>query len=79
MDKEIFKNKIIETLEKIRPFIRRDGGDIEFVDVSDDGVVSLRMKGACVGCSFIDTTISEGVEIILQEEVEGVKSVKLVE
>ncbi len=79
MNKEDFKNKIIDTLEKIRPFIRRDGGDIEYVDVNDDGIVLLRMKGACVGCSFIDTTISEGVEIILQEEVEGVKGVKLVD
>lgn len=70
--------QIIETLDKIRPFIQRDGGDIEFVSF-DDGVVNVRMYGACQGCSFIDLTIKETIEVILQEEVEGVKEVKVVE
>ncbi len=70
--------QIIETLDKIRPFIQRDGGDIEFVSF-DDGVVNVRMHGACQGCSFIDLTIKETIEVILQEEVEGVKEVKVVE
>lgn len=69
--------KIKETIEKIRPFIRRDGGDIEYVDFQD-GIVYLRLLGACVGCSLVDSTISDGVEIILQEEVEGVLGVKVV-
>ena len=64
------------TLEKIRPFIRRDGGDVEFVDFID-GIVYIRMHGACADCSLIDTTISDGIEIILQEEVPGVIGVKL--
>lgn len=68
--------KIEETLEKIRPFIRRDGGDVEFVDFID-GIVYIRMRGACVDCSLIDTTITDGIEIILQEEVPGVIAVKL--
>ena len=69
--------KLIEaTLDKIRPFINRDGGDVEFVDFID-GIVYVNMKGACEDCMMIDTTLSDGIEIILQEEVPGVIGVKL--
>ena len=69
--------KLIEaTLDKIRPFINRDGGDVEFVDFID-GIVYVNMKGACEDCMMIDTTLSDGIEIILQEEVPGVIAVKL--
>ena len=67
---------IKETLDKVRPFINRDGGDVEFVDFID-GIVYINMKGACQDCIMIDTTISDGIEIILQEEVPGVIAVKL--
>mgnify|MGYP003294311984 CR=1 FL=1 len=72
------KELIIKTLDKIRPFIQRDGGDVEFVDFKD-GIVYINMKGACADCSMIDTTVSDGIEIILQEEVPGVIVVKLAE
>ena len=74
MDKTI--GLIKETLDKVRPFINRDGGDIEFVDFID-GIVYVNMKGACQDCIMIDTTLSDGIEIILQEEVPGVIAVKL--
>lgn len=64
------------TLEKIRPFIQRDGGDVEFVKFKD-GIVYVNMKGACQDCVMIDSTLSEGIGIILQEEVPGVIGVKL--
>ena len=67
---------IKETLDKVRPFINRDGGDIEFVDFID-GIVYVNMKGACADCIMIDSTLSDGIEIILQEEVPGVIAVKL--
>ena len=67
---------IKETLDKIRPFINRDGGDIEYVDFID-GIVYIKMLGACEGCSLIDSTLSEGIEIILMDEVPGVLGVKL--
>lgn len=74
MDKTI--ELIKETLNKVRPFINRDGGDIEFVDFID-GIVYVNMKGACQDCIMIDTTLSDGIEIILQEEVPGVIGAKL--
>ena len=64
------------TLDKIRPFINRDGGDVEFVDFKD-GIVYVNMKGACQDCMMIDSTLSDGIAIILEEEVPGVIDVKL--
>lgn len=64
------------TLDKVRPFINRDGGDVEFVDFKD-GIVYVKMLGACEGCSLIDSTISEGIKIILMEEVPGIIDVRL--
>lgn len=74
-------DKIVEikkVLDKIRPYIQRDGGDVEFVSF-EDGIVSVRMLGACTDCLMIDDTISEGVEMILLEEVVGVTKVIVVE
>ena len=63
-------------LDKIRPFIRRDGGDVIF-DSFEDGIVYITMQGACADCMMIDTTVSDGIEVILMEEVPGVLGVKL--
>ena len=69
---------IIYILEKIRPYIQNDGGDIEFVKF-ENGIVYVRMHGACVGCMELDTTMKEGVEALLLEEVPGVIAVEVVE
>lgn len=70
--------EIKKVINKIRPYIQRDGGDVEFVSY-EDGIVSVRMLGACSDCLMLDDTIKDGVEAILLEEVEGVKEVKVVE
>jgi len=67
---------IISTLDKIRHFLRKDGGDCEFVSFND-GIVYVRMIGACQGCSYAYNDIKELVEVILQEEVPGVVEVRL--
>ena len=74
MDEKYIKDQIITVLEKIRPFLNRDGGDIEFVDYKD-GEVFVRMIGACAGCDLIDSTLQDGVATLLQEEVPGVVKV----
>ena len=63
------------TLEKVRPFLQRDGGDIDYIGYRD-GIVYVTMVGACEGCSLADNDISAGVEIILMEEVPGVIGVR---
>lgn len=70
------EDQIKETLEKIRPFIQRDGGDVEF-DSFKDGIVYIKMMGACEGCAMLNDTIEAGIGILLKEEVPGVIDVKL--
>lgn len=72
------KAQVKNILKKIRPYIQHDGGDVEFVDFVD-GVVYVKMLGACVGCASIDLTLKDGIEAILIEDVPGVIAVEIVE
>ena len=73
------KEQIIGVLEKIRPFLQRDGGDLEFVDYTDDKVVLVRLQGHCAGCPHAQATIKGGIEAILREQFpEGVAAVEAV-
>jgi Fe-S cluster biogenesis protein NfuA len=70
--------KLVElALEKIRPMLQRDGGDIELVEVND-GVVKVRLTGACKGCPMSQMTLKQGVEKMLLKEVPGLKEVQAV-
>ncbi len=69
------KEKVEEVLSKIRPFLQRDGGDVELVDVNDSGLVKVRLKGACSGCPGAKITLKQGVERILKQEIPEVKEV----
>ena len=71
------EKQVIEVLGKIRPYIQRDGGDIEYVKY-EDGVVYVRLLGACVNCSAASITLNDVVEQILVEEVPGVIAVERV-
>lgn len=67
-------DKIKDVIEKLRPFLIGDGGDIEFVKYEED-VVYIKMLGACAGCSLIDYTLKDGVESAIKDEVPSVKKV----
>ncbi len=69
--------RVERVLEAIRPYIQADGGDIELVDVAD-GVVQIRLAGACVGCMYSLMTLQAGVERMIREEVPEVKAVEAV-
>lgn len=69
------KQKVSEVLEKIRPVLQRDGGDVELVEVSDDGIVLVRLKGACSGCPGATMTLKAVIENLLVKEVPVVKKV----
>ncbi len=75
MDAKETEKKVIDIIEKIRPYINRDGGDIRFVKF-EEGIVYVQMLGACVGCAMIDSTLTDGVEAILLEEVPGIIGVE---
>lgn len=68
---EDIEKQIEIVLDKVRPFMQREGGDVEYVGFKD-GVVYLRMAGACEGCMYVDQDLSTGIEVILMEEVPGV-------
>lgn len=72
---ENIEEQIKNVIQKLRPYLQRDGGDIEYVDFKD-GIVYVRMLGACAGCTMIDDTLKDGVEQILMEEVPGVLEVQ---
>ena len=67
---------IQKCIEKIKPYIQRDGGDIEFVELKDD-IVYVTVHGACVGCGMLSETLKEGVEAIILDEVPEIKGVML--
>ena len=69
------KQKVQEALELIRPALQADGGDVELVDVSADGVVSVKLTGACGSCPMSTMTLKMGIERTLVEKVPSVKEV----
>ena len=69
---------ILEAIDAIRPALQMDGGDIDFVGVTEEGVVQVKLTGACDSCSISWLTLKGGVERILKERVPGVTSVEAV-
>ena len=69
------KEKIQQVIDKLRPMLQADGGDVEFVDV-EDGVVKVRLQGACAGCPMSQMTLKNGIERMMKQEIPEVKSVE---
>ena len=67
---------IIKALDEIRPFLQRDGGDIEFVELTEDNVVKVRLQGHCAGCPASTMTIKGVVEQLLQQNFPEIKAVE---
>jgi len=72
MDKNT--EKIVEIIEKLRPFLINDGGNIEFIKY-ENNIVYIKMMGACANCQMLDLTLKEGIEAAIKEEVPEVKEV----
>ncbi|MFC1909451.1 NifU family protein [Chloroflexota bacterium] len=68
------QNKVEEALSKVRPALERDGGNIELVGV-EDGIVKVKLTGACAGCMMSTMTLKMGVEKVLKEEIPEIKEV----
>jgi len=71
------KERVQEALDKIRPALQADGGDVELVEI-DGGVVKVRLVGACRGCPMSQLTLANGVERVLKQEVPEVERVEAV-
>lgn len=72
------EQQILRVLDVIRPYLHRDGGDIEFIRF-EDGIVYVRMLGACMGCMGLESTLNDGIQTLLIENVPGVIEVRDVE
>lgn len=75
----VSESDVSSVLDLIRPALRADGGDVQLVSVSDDGVVYVQLQGACKGCPISQMTISGGIERILRDRVPGVTRVEPVD
>lgn len=72
------KEQVQQALDKIRPVLQKDGGDVELVDVTDDNVVQVRLTGACKGCPMSQITLKNGIERVLLKEIPELKRVEAV-
>ena len=73
------KKNIEEALEEIKPLLQADGGNVELVDVDEEqGIVKVRLTGACAGCPYSQMTLKNGIEQILKQKVPGIKCVESV-
>lgn len=75
---EISQDNIIKAIDQIRPFLQADNGDIELVSVSDDGIVKVKLTGACEICPMSQMTLRAGIERALLKEVPGIRRVESV-
>ena len=69
------REEVIAVLDMIRPSLIADGGDVNLIDIAEDGVVTVELTGACKGCPLSALTLANGIERILKERVEGVTAV----
>jgi Fe-S cluster biogenesis protein NfuA len=72
------EEKVQGALDKVRPSLQADGGDVQLVEVSDNGVVKVRLMGACQGCAMSQMTLKMGIEKILKQNIPEVSSVESV-
>ena len=72
------KERVEEVLKEVRPSLQADGGDVELVEVTDEGIVKVELQGACAGCPMSQMTLKNGIERKLKEEIDGVKEVQSV-
>lgn len=69
------KERVEAVIAKIRPSLQADGGDLELVEVTDDGIIKVRLTGACRGCPMSQMTLKMGVEKAIKEEIPEIKEV----
>jgi len=75
-NKEEIIRKVKNVLEQIRPYIQQDGGDIEFVELTDDMIVNVELKGACGSCPYSMMTLKGGVETTIKNAIPEIQSVE---
>jgi len=75
---EPLREKVLEALDSVRPYLKADGGDVELVNINENGIVEVRLTGACVGCPMSQMTLRAGIERALMRDVPEIKRVEAV-
>lgn len=75
MTEKSIKDRVSQALERVRPYLRSDGGDIDLIEVTDDMTVKVKLTGACHGCPYSMQTLKSGVEQAIMKEVPEIKRV----
>ena len=79
MTSEELRSNVEKALEEIRPFLKNDGGDISLLEIEDDRLVKVRLKGACVGCTVNQMTLKSGVEMTIKKYAPQIEKVLNIE
>ncbi len=77
-DKEVLVRKVRNIIEQVRPYLQQDGGDINFVELTEDLVVNVELTGACGSCPYSTMTLKNGVENTIRKAIPEIKSVEAV-
>ena len=76
MTENNWKEKVKDVLDQVRPALQRDGGDVELIEVGDDGIVIVKLQGACAGCPMSQMTLKMGIEKHLKRQIPEIKEVR---
>jgi len=77
-NKEIIMRKLQNIIEQVRPYLQQDGGDVNLVDLTDDGVVLVELTGACGSCPYSTMTLKNGIESVIKKAIPEIKEVSQV-
>ena len=72
------RDKVEKALAKVRPALQADGGDVELVEITEDGIVRVRLQGACKGCPMAKMTLKNGIERMIMKDIPEVQKVEAV-
>ena len=79
MDRESILRKVKNVLEQVRPYLQQDGGDVDFVELTDDMVVIVQLTGACGSCPYSTMTLKNGIETVMKKAIPEIKAVEQTE
>lgn len=76
MDRELLEKRVKNILEQVRPYLQQDGGDVNFVELTDDMVVMVELTGACGSCPYSTMTLKNGIESVMKKSIPEIKAVE---
>lgn len=79
MDKELMEKRVMNILEQVRPYLQADGGDVSFVELTDDMVVKVELTGACGSCPYSTMTLKNGIETVMKKSIPEIKAVEQIQ